>query len=341
MLPSWFNSSWLEVSEDVEKSLEGLFVETDDDDDDHLEEEAAQTVPLTVILDDEVLAMAGVETMPLVLGTYHVEFTSQARVVSSTELLRLFSALSAQRGEIDIARVGLQSAKAEYDRLLKITDSVAKKNIAYAKADWLNKQIQYRAKQNAYESQLSELEQVWGGVLSEKLLNADDTFTALLAGDKALIEVAQPVELSTQPPVPQVELSLQQNRQARFDADYLSSLGSHTAFPQRTSHFYIADKVGLKGDMWLYAWLSLDDEEKAGFMLPESSIVWYAGTSWVYIEDEEGVYVRHPVKEAQVSSQGMFVTIGFEAGEALVTAGSQMLLSEEFRWQIHGEDDDD
>jgi hypothetical protein len=76
-------------------------------------------------------------------------------------------------------------------------------------------------------------------------------------------------------------------------------------------------------------------------MLPESSVVWYAGTPWVYIEDEEGVYVRHPVKDAQVSSQGMFVTTGFEAGEALVIAGSQMLLSEEFRWQIHGEDDDD
>jgi hypothetical protein len=341
MLPSWFNSSWQEVSENVEKSFEGVFVETDDDDDDHLEEETAQTVPLTVKLDDEVLAMAGVETMPLVLSTFHVEFTSQARVVSSAELLRLISALSAQRGEVDIARVELQSAKAEYDRLLKITDSVAKKNIAYAKADWLNKQIQYKAKQNIFKNQMTEFEQAWGAMLSKALMKSDEAFTELLTGEKALIEVAQPSELPTQTAMSQAELALQQNKQASFTAHYLSPTGTYTAFPQRTSYFYMADKAGLKGDMWLYAWLSLDDEQKAGYMLPESSIVWYAGTPWVYIEEEEGVYVRHPVKDAQVSSQGMFVTAGFEAGEALVIAGSQMLLSEEFRWQIHGEDDDD
>lgn len=342
MMPSWLNSSWSEQFEQLGESFENAIEHAEDDDEEEGEEEAeAQTIPLTVILDDEVVEMAGVETTPLTITTYRSVLRSQARVVSATALLRQHAELSALRNEVEIAHVALQSAKSEYDRLQKITGSVAKKNIAYAKADWLNKQVEYRAKQNNYKNQVSAIEQAWGPALAEAIVEPESPLTALLTSKKALIEVAQPIEVANQPAVSQVKLALQQNKQTTFTADYLSRTGTQTAFPQRTSHYYVAETNGLKGDMWLYAWLSVSEDETEGFMLPESAIVWYAGSPWVYIEEDEGVYVRHPVLKAHTDAQGIFVTTGFDVGEALVTAGAQMLLSEEFRWQIHGEDDDD
>ncbi|MDC9724346.1 MAG: hypothetical protein PSN44_00285, partial [Gammaproteobacteria bacterium] len=74
--------------------------------------------------------------------------------------------------------------------------------------------------------------------------------------------------------------------------------------------------------------------------IPEQAIIWHEGQPWVYIQLEDDLYQRRSVLAGVTAVGGLFIESGIEAGEQLVTQGSQMLLSEEFRWQILDEDDD-
>ena len=54
------------------------------------------------------------------------------------------------------------------------------------------------------------------------------------------------------------------------------------------------------------------------------------------LEDE--LYQRRSLISGLTAAGGIFMANEIAAGETLVTRGAQMLLSEEFRWQIEGDD---
>jgi hypothetical protein len=69
-------------------------------------------------------------------------------------------------------------------------------------------------------------------------------------------------------------------------------------------------------------------------------VIWYAGRQWVYIKVSDELFVRRALRTNHETARGWLTRDGFSAGELVVIAGGQMLLSEEFRWQIPEEDDD-
>ena len=57
-----------------------------------------------------------------------------------------------------------------------------------------------------------------------------------------------------------------------------------------------------------------------------------------YVRTADDKVTRRPVEQATPTEAGWFVPAGFKAGEAIVVAGAQMLLSEELKAKIQGED---
>jgi len=90
--------------------------------------------------------------------------------------------------------------------------------------------------------------------------------------------------------------------------------------------------------MALTAYLTLPGEPTKGVLLPRSAIVRQEGALWAYVRTAEDKFTRRPVEGAAPMESGWFVPAGFKAGEAVVVAGSQMLLSEELKAKIQGED---
>jgi hypothetical protein len=78
----------------------------------------------------------------------------------------------------------------------------------------------------------------------------------------------------------------------------------------------------------------------AGVLIPRETVVWYAGKAWAYVQIDDALFLRRAVTTERETPEGWFVDEGFAPGDHLVITGAQMLLSEEFRWQIQGDDDD-
>ena len=99
-----------------------------------------------------------------------------------------------------------------------------------------------------------------------------------------------------------------------------------------------AADASLRPGMALTAYLQLPGDPAKGVLLPRSAIVRQEGALWAYVKTAEDKFTRREVEHPTPVEGGWFVPEGFKPGEALVVAGAQMLLSEELRAKIQGED---
>ncbi len=87
------------------------------------------------------------------------------------------------------------------------------------------------------------------------------------------------------------------------------------------------------------AYLVMPGEETEGVIVPRSAIVRYAGETWAYVQTGEEAFERRRVPAGAIVEQGWFVTEDFKAGDKIVIAGAQTLLSSEMTLQNAGEAD--
>lgn len=119
-------------------------------------------------------------------------------------------------------------------------------------------------------------------------------------------------------------------------------IGLVSSDPQLTGETFLfgvdAAGVALRPGMVLTAYLQLPGEPTKGVLLPRSAIVRQEGALWAYVRTADDKFTRRQVEQATPVDAGWFVPGGFKPGEALIVAGAQMLLSEELKAKIQGED---
>lgn len=346
-VPMLAGKSWPVIFQDAleqynEAAEKAASIGDEDDDDDDASEEGMQ--PLTVKLDDEALDFAGVETTPVVDNLYFPEIRAYASVVDVRELIKWRSRLNQLQSALTLAQVNEGSTKQEYDRLKKLakaTGSVASKNVNYAQARWLEAKANLQAARFELDDARVELEQSWGQEIAAWITdNNSKELQRLISRQDSLIMVTLPVQETLPADVDVIRVSRQGDRDAARKAYYVSPAYMNAQPTQGETYFFRIETGKLRLGMRLDAWIAQNDEPLHGFYIPEQAIVWYAGQPWTYVQEDEATFKRKPLSAGLKDVDGIFIQSGFELGEKLVISGSQMLLSEEFRWQIHGEDDD-
>lgn len=99
-----------------------------------------------------------------------------------------------------------------------------------------------------------------------------------------------------------------------------------------------AAEARLRPGMAFTAYLPLPGERAKGVILPRNAILRLEGERWVWIQTGDAQFTRREVEHARPVDAGWFVTEGFKPGEKIVVAGAQLLLSEELKSKIQGED---
>jgi hypothetical protein len=92
--------------------------------------------------------------------------------------------------------------------------------------------------------------------------------------------------------------------------------------------------------MNITAWIPEQNVQLAGVVIPKSALMWYMGQAIVYLKTAPDTFVRRPIGQYSLMTEGYFIADALHPGEQIVVTGGQMLLSEELRGQIPKEDDD-
>ena len=327
---------WMEqYSEAVEA------VQQDDDDDDDASEPADN---MQVRINDEIGEYAGVETHVLVGTEFFPELKAQAKVVDVRPMLSLQSRHNQAVASYNVAKVAERSAAQELTRLKSLAKgagTVATKKVNYAQASYNEAKAKLQGLNFEIQAVKDEALQSWGKEISSWILTpGSKSWQQLLSHQDSLLLVTLPLNDSLPTEDGFIRLARDGERKKARKAYFVSSALITDTDIQGETYFFKTATGKLRIGMRLDAWIPQGETALNGVFIPEQAIVWNAGQPWVYVQLEDDLYQRRSVSTGLSAAAGLFMEKDIQAGELLVTRGTQMLLSEEFRWQILDEDDD-
>lgn len=337
---------WLDMNESMPAEQETPSGEEDDDDEEHPSRLRMQKGVLGVELSGETQAVSGIEVQPAESMQYRDEFHALAEVISVTPLLELRTTRDALQAEIRIGEVELQHSREAYQRLAllhKDNANISARQLEEARAQMRADEARLRARQQKLRSLREEAVQAWGETLSQWALGESDNslFEKLLKRQEVLLNLALGRD-QTLPATSRVIFVNHNDKRINARKAYLISPAPRTEPTlQGETYFFHTQAHSLRVGMRVHAWIPVSGEIIDGVYAPADAIVWQAGKPWIYLHDGDEFFYRRTLEEPRKLSDGWFIPADqVGQGELIVTTGAQMLLSEEYRWQIPDEDDD-
>lgn len=343
-VPRVTEQSWLSLLETIIEEYEEAVADQDDDDDDDDDEHEARP-DREVLLEDEALELAGLETQALHQVNFLPEIKGYAKVIDLRELLNYRADYNRVQAELGLANVSEKAAAKELTRLRQLNKGaggIAIKNINYAEADWQAQKAKLQGLQFQLQDVKDMARQTWGSKIAEWVLVPNSkAFERLLKRKDSLLLVTLPLSASLPEDISFIRISRDESREHARKAYLVAAAVASDLAVQGETYYFKMETGKLRSGMRLEAWIPKSDTTVQGYFIPQQAIIWYDGQPWVYSELASGHYQRKPIGDHQVMPGGIVIESGFNSGEIIVVDGAQTLLSEEFSWQIVDEDDDD
>jgi hypothetical protein len=289
-------------------------------------------------------ALAGIQTAPLQALELEDESRAYGKVLDMQDLLSLRARYRAALSELTIAEAQLKVARSSYKRIshLHRESIIPTRDLIQAEAQLASEQARCEGFRRNLQEVREEALQSWGGELFRQAVERESPlFHSLLERSRVLLLVSLPPGHARPETYRRIKIALSGERQRAREGELVSPAPRTDETTQGETWFYAAPAAGLRSGMRVDVWLPDSGVRQSGVLIPPNAIVWHMGRPWAYVQTAESRFVRRPIGPRRDLGGSWFVQQGFEAGEALVVVGGQILLSEELRPQLHAEDGDD
>jgi len=334
-----YMDEWFGKYNDAVESAQENDEETTGDDED--EEPIGK---MMVRIDDEIGEYAGVEVHTLLKTNYFPESKALAKVVDLRPMLALRARYNQALASLNVAKVMKVSAVQELTRLKQLSKdagSVAAKKVNYAQTKVNEAHAKLQGVSFNVQAVHDEALQTWGETVSSWILEKDSKeWQRLLSHQDSLLLVTLPADISLAAEVSFIRIARDGSRQQARKAYFVSPALITDKVIQGETYFFKTATGKLRSGMSLDAWVPKGSKSLEGVFISEQAIVWSDGQAWAYVQVDDEMYQRRSLLSGLAAAGGVFIQDEMLAGDKLVMRGAQMLLSEEFKWQIADEDDD-
>lgn len=281
----------------------------------------------------------GILTTVLIPTKQQIESQATGVVMQLQPLLDLKASYNTPATDLIRARANAQASQAEYERLRQLnqdgknaSDKAVEAAGATAKSDAALVQNAQQAITVLKGSALLH----WGPVVSRWFEGNSPQLDALLMQRRFLLQVTSTTATRFSAPKRAI---VQYADGTHAQATFVSILPQLDPRLQVPSLLYeVAAHPGLVPGINLNVFLP-SGPLLSGVVVPSSAVVWSQGSSWCYVEESPGKFVRTAIETSDPVPGGWFVTEGIDSNARVVTSGAQTLLSEEFRSQIQADQD--
>jgi len=312
----------------------------------------AQKGSTVVTLSTAVQAQSDIKTTKLNSSEHQNTLNALGTVINIDTLIELRTRYLNAKANANIARAALTSSQQEYKRMQQLNQD--NKNVSDQVV--LNAQTVYKsdqAKLDAAETEAKNLRdtirQNWGDALASNATNETNSaeFQKLLSHQNVLILISFPLDASTHKANKSINIYPTGSSVNLIKATLFSESPLANQTIQGVTYYYTAPESKLRAGMRLT--VQMDDSnntkgtsnKESGLLIPSTAVVWYGGKAWVYKKQDKENFVRLPINTEHPSKDGWFNQASvIQANDEIVTSGAQLLLSEEFKYQIKNENED-
>jgi hypothetical protein len=262
-------------------------------------------------------------------------------VVNIQSLVEQRARFVAAQIEIRVVQASLTRSSAEYQRmqtLFRDKQMVSLRAVQAAESDWKSDQAKRASSESEVANIRAAVRQQWGEALSRIALAPGREIDGLLSGQQVLVQLSWGTEQGDPPTT--VKVSQVGSADKPIAAQFVSAALQADSEVAGRTFWYRAPGAGLRVGMRVAA--TLEDEKGArnGVVVPFSAPVWHGGKAWIYLKRDDDTFERREVTTTESTNDGWFNGAPFISGDEVVVSGAQLLLSEEFRYQIKDENDD-
>lgn len=287
---------------------------------------------------------SGVETAALRSARSEAAAEIYGVVVDPRPLIEQRARLLAVMAQRQAAGLAATSAQIDHQRLKRLYDderNVAERAMLAAEAQWKGEQARVAALEQQAIAIRDELRATWGAELASRAAAPQSPMVnALVQQHEALVQLVFPYDLQSRAGRDELAIAPVGSRTVLRPARFVSASPRTDASLPGATYFYLASGHDLRVGMRVAAQLRLSGKPRDGVLIPDAAVVWHGGKAWAYVKEGDARFLRREVSTAQELPGGWFNAAGFEEGEPVVVSGAQLLLSEEFKYQIRNENED-
>lgn len=298
-----------------------------------------------VNLTPQTQTQSGIATTVLQAAIHQNTLSTFGNVVSINPLIELRTRYLAAKAEAEVVRASLNSSQQEYQRLLKLNldnRNISDRALQTAEAVWKADEAKLSVAETTASSVRDNMRQQWGEVLTVEATRPEPSavMQRLLQSREVLLQIALPFDATAPKPGSKLLVAPAASSAKPIQAEFVSASPQTDSTIQGKTYYYRATGADLRADMRVS--VSIPDSVKTitGVVVPDSAVVWYGGKAWIYRKQDADHFVRQAISTDIAASDGWFNVSTLKPGEAVVTSGAQLLLSEEFKYQIKNENED-
>lgn len=301
-----------------------------------------------ITLSPEIQSNSGIKTQPVQISDYIKNLTNYATVLSIDLLIEQKNRFNEIKNQISLLSNELERDKKNYERFKALNDdnkNVSDKALQEMKVNFENTKIKLQTTQELITGIKQNIRAQWGEIILS-MIDAGarkELFEFLVQGKARIIKVTLPENADNQPPK-SISLALIDNLNEKFLASYLAESPTLDKSIKGKTYFYIVYSNQLRIDSKVIAnqvQNKLSSESGKYLAIPKEAVIWNSGQAWVYVQSSENKFFRKSIETTTESSNGWIVKENqIKENDIIVINGAQLLLSEEFKYQIKNENDD-
>jgi len=331
-------------------------------------ERVSSELGATVItISAEAQAQSDISTTELKTGSHQETLSAFGSVISIDPLIEMRTRYLTAVADANVARASLANSQQEYQRLLQLNQdnrNVSDRVVLASQALYKTDQAKLQAAQVQADNVRDNMRQLWGETLAMQATQSNSSaLQNLLQYREVLVQVTLPFDAAAPRTGDTVWVSPTGSQGKAIRAVYVSPSPQTDATLQGKTYYYRAPADNLRAGMRTSVSSSVsspvspsisdpvgntantastkDSAHQQGVIVPASAVVWYGGKAWIYRKQGQDKFTRLPIPTNQQHTDGWFSDSGLlKPGDEVVTSGAQLLLSEEFKYQIKNENED-
>lgn len=286
---------------------------------------------MVVKVDASTQNLIGLQLKSLESTALPQEKTAYGELLDPDSLITLYSDLAA-------AEFALTASRAEYERLKVLHE----KSRTASRRALESAEAQYRTDALRVRTARRRIIDDWGASLADiDAASRESLLDRLVRRQTVLARVQLPAReaLSAGPTSAAIVAFGADGRRLQADEVVVAPKVDAQLQGQAFLLRFDSPEGDLRPGASVTAYLRVPGEPRRAVVLPRASVIRFEGQAWVYVRHDEETFARRAVELDRPTAAGWLATDGISAGEEVVVAGAQLLLSEELRAEIEIEDE--